>query len=162
MELSVATRAAIAKLESATYGVSVERVWVGPFMTALDMVGLSISVLKLDGGMADALDAPLIVDESLLAQVKQEIWRTSSAEADVEALAREQAETVGTVVEKLELLLRSIRRHYPERLRVLVADDGGAPNKDLLRSLGVRYVKLPSNSGLSHGRNALVQATRTP
>jgi len=58
MELSVATRAAIAKLESATYGVSVERVWVGPFMTALDMVGLSISVLKLDGGMADALDAP--------------------------------------------------------------------------------------------------------
>ena len=64
--------------------------------------------------------------------------------------------------EKLELLLRSIRRQYPERLRVMVADDGGSPDKELMRSLSVRYIKLPSNAGLSHGRNALVQATRTP
>jgi len=61
-----------------------------------------------------ALDAPLIVDESLLAQVKQEIWRTSSADADVEALAREQAETVDTVVEKLELLLKTAAKARSE------------------------------------------------
>ena len=49
MELSVATRKAILTLEGPAYGVSVERVFVGPFMTALDMVGLSVSVLKLSG-----------------------------------------------------------------------------------------------------------------
>ena len=58
MELSVATRKAILTLEGPAYGVSVERVFVGPFMTALDMVGLSVSVLKLSGDMASRLDAP--------------------------------------------------------------------------------------------------------
>ena len=57
MELSVATRHAIAALEGPTYGVTVERVYIGPFMTALDMVGLSLSVLKLSGDMTSRLDA---------------------------------------------------------------------------------------------------------
>ena len=58
MELSIATRAAIAELEGPKYGCSVERAFSGPFMTALDMVGISVSVLKLSGDMASALDAP--------------------------------------------------------------------------------------------------------
>ena len=57
MELSLAARRAIATLEGPKYGCVVERVFVGPFMTALDMVGLSISVLKLSEGMAESLDA---------------------------------------------------------------------------------------------------------
>ena len=58
MELSIAMRAAIAELEGPKYGCSVERAFSGPFMTALDMVGISVSVLKLSGDMASALDAP--------------------------------------------------------------------------------------------------------
>ena len=65
--------------------------------------------------------------------------------------------------EKLLLLLHSIRRQHPDRqLRILVADDGGEADREALRSLGARYLRLPRNAGLSHGRNALVQATRTP
>ena len=40
MELNVATRRALETLEGPTYGTVVERVYVGPFMTALDLVGL--------------------------------------------------------------------------------------------------------------------------
>ena len=66
--------------------------------------------------------------------------------------------------EKLQLLLASIRRRYPDRqqLRILVADDGGAADREVLRGVGARHLRLPPNAGLSHGRNALVQATRTP
>ena len=64
--------------------------------------------------------------------------------------------------EKLALLLASIRRRYPDRqLRILVADDGGAADRQVLRAFGARHLWLPPNAGLSHGRNALVQATRT-
>ena len=58
LELALATRRAVATLEGASYGVTVERCYVGPFMTALDMVGLSLSVLKLDDGRVARLDAP--------------------------------------------------------------------------------------------------------
>ena len=81
---------------------------------ATDAIVLAADEAQPLAASADALDAPLIVDEALLAQVKQEIWRTSSADADVEALAREQAETVGTVVEKLELLLKTAARARSE------------------------------------------------
>jgi dihydroxyacetone kinase len=58
MELSIAARAAVAQLEGPTYGCTVERAYVGPFMTALDMVGISVSVLKLSGDeVVGALDA---------------------------------------------------------------------------------------------------------
>ena len=58
MELAVATRRAVATLEGAGYGVRVERCWTGAFMTALDMVGLSLSVMCLTPSMIERLDAP--------------------------------------------------------------------------------------------------------
>lgn len=58
MELSIALRRAIWTLEGPAYGVVVERVWSGSLMTALDMVGLSVSVLKLTDSMIAALDLP--------------------------------------------------------------------------------------------------------
>jgi len=58
LELALATRRAVATLEGGSYGVTVARCYVGPFMTALDMVGLSLSLLKLDDGRTARLDAP--------------------------------------------------------------------------------------------------------
>jgi len=58
IELSIATRAAIKLLEGPTYGLSVARVFVGAFMTALDMAGLSVSLLKLTPHALTLLDAP--------------------------------------------------------------------------------------------------------
>lgn len=55
IELSVVTRAAIADLRSR--GLVVERAWSGVFLSALEMPGMSLTVLKLDDGLARALDA---------------------------------------------------------------------------------------------------------
>lgn len=62
----------------------------------------------------------------------------------------------------LALLVQSIRDRYGLPLRVLVADDGGRPDTEMLASFSAELISLPSRAGLSYGRNALVQATRTP
>ena len=62
----------------------------------------------------------------------------------------------------LGLLLQSVREHCGPAVPVLVADDGGAPDRAALAAAGASYIELPAFSGLSHGRNAIVRATRTP
>jgi dihydroxyacetone kinase len=56
MELAVVARHAIAALEGR--GLSVERVYLGTFMSALEMAGVSLSVLPVDDGRLALLDAP--------------------------------------------------------------------------------------------------------
>jgi dihydroxyacetone kinase len=56
MELSIVARAALAEL--AGRGITVERAWAGDFLTALDMPGCSLSLLKLDDERIALLDAP--------------------------------------------------------------------------------------------------------
>jgi dihydroxyacetone kinase len=56
MELSIVARAALAEL--AERGITVERAWAGNFLTALDMPGCSLSLLKLDDERIALLDAP--------------------------------------------------------------------------------------------------------
>jgi dihydroxyacetone kinase len=58
MELSIAMRRALAALEGPSYGAVVERTLCGNLMTALDMVGLSVSVMVVTPAMVEALDAP--------------------------------------------------------------------------------------------------------
>ncbi len=55
MELNLVARRAISRLES--QGISVERAFVGTFLTALDMAGVSISVLRVDDARLERLDA---------------------------------------------------------------------------------------------------------
>ncbi|MGF6228584.1 ATP-dependent dihydroxyacetone kinase [Inquilinus ginsengisoli] len=56
MELSIVARAVLADL--AGRGIAVERAWAGNFLTALDMPGCSLSLLKLDDERIALLDAP--------------------------------------------------------------------------------------------------------
>lgn len=56
MELSIVARAAVRLLRDRD--VRVERLWVGNFLTALDMAGCSLSVLPVDDESLAALDAP--------------------------------------------------------------------------------------------------------
>ncbi|KAK9915864.1 hypothetical protein WJX75_005396 [Coccomyxa subellipsoidea] len=57
MELSIVARATLTQLRD-TYKVTVARVYVGPFMTSLDMAGFSLSLLLLNDARIAALDAP--------------------------------------------------------------------------------------------------------
>ncbi|KQT63306.1 MULTISPECIES: dihydroxyacetone kinase subunit DhaL [unclassified Aureimonas] len=56
MEMDLVARAAL-KAASAR-GTSVERMWTGTFLTAIEMAGCSISAMRLDPGLLSALDAP--------------------------------------------------------------------------------------------------------
>ncbi|AGK48906.1 MULTISPECIES: dihydroxyacetone kinase family protein [Burkholderia] len=56
MELGIVLRAAYDSLSRR--GVEVARAWAGTFLSALDMPGCSISLLKLSDGMLALLDAP--------------------------------------------------------------------------------------------------------
>lgn len=55
MEMMIATREAVAACEA--YGIQVERAWSGAFLTALEMAGCSISLMRLDAGRLARLDA---------------------------------------------------------------------------------------------------------
>ena len=56
MELAVVVRGALANLRGR--GIRVERAWTGNFMTALEMPGCSLTLLKLDDERSVLLDAP--------------------------------------------------------------------------------------------------------
>jgi dihydroxyacetone kinase len=55
IELSIVTRAALARLTSR--GIMVERAWTGTFLSALDMPGCSLSLLRVDAKRLALLDA---------------------------------------------------------------------------------------------------------
>ncbi|TMV85520.1 dihydroxyacetone kinase family protein [Thioclava sp. BHET1] len=56
IELAIVARHAIARLR--TMGLRVERAWAGTFMSALEMPGVSLSLLPLDSERSACLDTP--------------------------------------------------------------------------------------------------------
>ena len=56
MELAIAARAALSILRGA--GLRVERAWCGNYLTAIEMPGVSLSLLRLDDRRLALLDAP--------------------------------------------------------------------------------------------------------
>uniref|UniRef100_A0A1J3G398 Putative 3,4-dihydroxy-2-butanone kinase n=1 Tax=Noccaea caerulescens TaxID=107243 RepID=A0A1J3G398_NOCCA len=57
MELMIAAGKAVPKLQL-EFGLAVDRVYTGSFMTSLDMAGFSISIMKADQSILERLDAP--------------------------------------------------------------------------------------------------------
>jgi ATP-dependent dihydroxyacetone kinase len=76
MELSIVMRTALAKL--AALGLVVERVWQGTYLSALDMAGVSISLMRLDDELLGLLDDP----------AQSAAWRAGSAIATITVLPR--------------------------------------------------------------------------
>lgn len=58
MEMSVTTDAALEHLDS--LGIIVERLWTGAFLTAMEMQGCSLSLLRVTDAMLSYLDAPAV------------------------------------------------------------------------------------------------------
>ncbi|MFF5970022.1 dihydroxyacetone kinase family protein [Streptomyces sp. NPDC012769] len=58
MELSIVTRSCVRWL--AAQGFVLERVWTGEFLTALEMPGCSVSLLRVDDATLSRLDAPAL------------------------------------------------------------------------------------------------------
>jgi len=62
IEVQVASRKACTLLATEKYEYDLQRVFTGEFMSALDMVGLSVSVMKVNTKMLERLDAPTSSD----------------------------------------------------------------------------------------------------
>jgi dihydroxyacetone kinase len=56
MELAIIARSTTRQLHS--LGVCIERAWCGSFLTAIDMIGCSLSIMKVDSERLARLDAP--------------------------------------------------------------------------------------------------------
>ena len=61
---------------------------------------------------------------------------------------------------RLQTLLESVRKFYPD-LPIAVADDGHQSAKDVCLEYGAQHFSMTFDSGLSAGRNLLVDHTKT-
>lgn len=57
MEITLVADAALTWLQAR--GITVERAWSGPFLTAMEMEGVSLSLLAVDDELVELLDAPV-------------------------------------------------------------------------------------------------------
>jgi len=85
MELAIVAHEALTRLRAR--GAVVERVWVGSFLTALDMPGFSLSLIALDEELRALLDAPTEVTVWPGAGITQGVARIVDAPCAAEAAA---------------------------------------------------------------------------
>jgi triose/dihydroxyacetone kinase / FAD-AMP lyase (cyclizing) len=84
MELSIVADAAVRDLRKR--GIVVERLWAGNFLTALDMAGVSVSLLAVDDDLLAALDAPTTAPA----------WPHTSSASDGSVVSAPSPATTGT------------------------------------------------------------------
>ncbi|OSQ36703.1 dihydroxyacetone kinase family protein [Thalassospira sp. MCCC 1A01428] len=106
LELAIMARGAIAYLRE--NGIMVERVWNGTLLSALDMPGCSLSLLKLDDERAELLDAPTSTStwpgQGRVSQKRHEIADPKGSSDDIAypdaGLLAKQIETIAHAVAK--------------------------------------------------------------
>ncbi|MCB8877666.1 dihydroxyacetone kinase subunit DhaL [Acidisoma silvae] len=125
MELLIVARSALASLEAR--GISVERVWAGTFLTAIDMAGCSLSLMKVDAARLARLDAPASAPAWTPGQVPQRPAKPTELAP--------QARVLGTSSPRFEASLRAICAALSEAEPKLTAMDQAVGDGDLGISL---------------------------
>lgn len=126
MELGVVARRAIATLRDR--GIVLERVWTGTLLSALEMPGCSLSVMKVDDAMVSWLDAPTTApawpgDGRVPPRRKMAAF---APEAGIAAEVHRSADTAGPMVRHLALACAAAIQAEEPRLTELdsIAGDG--------------------------------------
>lgn len=135
MEVSLVADAALTWLQER--GLDVVRAWSGTFLTAMEMEGVSVSLLAVDDGLLDLLDAPAQTSAwpALSGRVNTEPFL---AAPPAEAFGLEGPALAGRWWTVLEAVLRALQDAEPE----LTAMDQQVGDGDLGHSLdrGARAV----------------------
>ena len=179
MELAIVARKAVAQLRAR--GLTVERAWTGNFLTALEMPGISLSLLRLDGDRLALLDAPATTPAwpgsgrigkarqsvAALADTSQAV-RAGASTTELQgplltvAAALEQAEAELTRLDSEtgdgDLGISMVRA--AEALRS-VAQDGGSDPSALLATLAARLRRAVGGSSGPFYATALLRAARS-
>jgi dihydroxyacetone kinase len=127
MELDIVLRAAFENL--ARRNVIVRRAWAGTLLSALDMPGCSISLLRIDDSVLDLLDAPTEARAWPGAGAANDAIRIDAAEALVEARAGFESESARQYAALVEAALRSVAQ-------VLIANEPTLTELDSLAGDG--------------------------
>ncbi|MGH7121106.1 MAG: dihydroxyacetone kinase family protein [Acetobacteraceae bacterium] len=125
MELMIIARHALAVLEE--QGIAVERAWAGTFLTAIEMAGCSLSLLKLDGTRLARLDAFASAPAWVAGEAPQRLAPPSAAAPEVAP--------PGTPSPRFEAALRAVSTALTEAEPVLTAMDQAVGDGDLGISL---------------------------
>ncbi|MCA2011580.1 dihydroxyacetone kinase subunit DhaK [Cereibacter sphaeroides] len=142
MEVSIMAGDALAAC--AAQGLKVERVWAGTFLTAIDMAGVSLSLMALDDDRLAALDAPAGAPAWVLPGLRQGMTLPAPvAAAPVEANGTADPAVMAALVAGCEALIAA----EPELTRMdQVVGDG-----DIGRSLaGGAEALLAERGTLAH------------
>jgi hypothetical protein len=140
MEIMIIARAALRHLEAR--GLRVERVWAGTFLTAIEMAGCSLSLLKLDDHRLARLDAPAVAPAWVAGQVPQRY--------EVHERAKASVQTPGSPSPLFETALRAICASLLEAEPKLTAMDQIVGDGDLSHpGCATRTRSGPSTGGTS-------------
>ena len=177
MELAIVARKAVTHLRN--LGLAVERAWSGTFLTALEMPGVSLSLLRLDGERLALLDMPAMApawpgagkidrNRHVLA-TPANADQTSHAgtpspwqgplHAIAAALEQAEAELTRLDSETGDGDLGISMARAAEALRS-VASDGGSDPSDLLAALAARLRRVVGGSSGPFYATALLRAAR--
>jgi len=179
MELAIVARKAVAQLRA--QGLAVERAWSGNFLTALEMPGISLSLLRLDGDRLALLDAPATAPawpgSGRIGKARQSVAATTDTSQTVRAgasttelqgpllavaAALEQAEAELTRLDSAtgdgDLGISMVRA--AEALRS-VAQDGGDDPSAMLAALAARLRRAVGGSSGPFYATALLRAARS-
>jgi ATP-dependent dihydroxyacetone kinase len=115
MELAIVARRALAHLRNA--GLVVERVWSGPLLTALEMAGVSLSVMRVDDAVLNLLDsgtdAPAWPGTGKIAEQRQTIARPAEITSEAEPMGP-LGPLLANAVASVSKALRAGRDHFTE------------------------------------------------
>jgi dihydroxyacetone kinase len=125
MELMIVARAALSLLEARE--ITVERVWAGTFLTAIEMAGCSLSLMKLDDARLARLDAAASAPAWFAGQTPQR--------PQIEVASQTQTERQGTPSPRFEAALRAVCAALTEAEPRLTAMDQAVGDGDLGISL---------------------------
>jgi len=125
MELLIMARAALRLLEAR--GIQVARVWAGTFLSAIDMAGCSLSLMKLDHARLARLDALASAPAWIAGQVPQQ--------PEAPKQTAPESRPIGTPSPRLEAALRAVCAALAQAEPKLTAMDQAVGDGDLGISL---------------------------
>jgi dihydroxyacetone kinase len=125
MELMIVARHALAVLEGK--GIVVERAWTGTFLTAIEMAGCSLSLMRLDDARLARLDATASAPAWVAGQKPQPLRQVAED--------RTEAASTGSASPRFEAALRAVCAALTEAEPRLTAMDQAVGDGDLGISL---------------------------
>jgi dihydroxyacetone kinase len=134
MELAIVARRAIAVLE--THNLKVERAFVGTFLSALEMAGVSLTLLAVDDARLARLDAPTDASAWRPASPRGAIGKSVAAQSEPSPVNAKPSPPRTAAGQRLEKKIRAVVRASEDAAASLTELDRHVGDGDFGETLG--------------------------